>query len=371
MSTQYTGSESRREVLQKSLKPETSGGFTTLAAKMMVEPLGGKPAECTLVGHCRTFVFEFPGSHLVVEEPVGYQIIYSEGSRRAAITFDLPAYFGKEPADSVHHDIDVSLRAGIRKTYEKTLNPDGTSNKLFLVIEEYSNFPPTELNTKQCFTIDEVRDGREMIEGGREGKRALVALPAKGCPWPYFHPDTRHVNVILTAVKAVQNYTGHIRQLYECSCFVSSERTAVFIVRLTMSASLQTALPLTLPELEERAGRMRSMLRAMTSDSDPVAAELFDSIVLDNTKDDSYLRLSYLRLWQAAEDARRHLNHAELSNDGTLISGNRTPKELKAYRNDIAHWHTGRIDHKYLDDLQYTVMELLRRKYGGNPQSDA
>ena len=41
----------------------------------------------------------------------------------------------------------------------------------------------------------------------------------------------------------------------------------------------------------------------------------------------------------------------------------RTPKELKEYRNDIAHWHTGRIEGAYLSDLQRTALELLRRKY--------
>ena len=60
MSRQMKGSEPRRKLLQKTLNPEAQGGFTIHAAKLMAEPLGGRPAECILSGHCRTFVFEFP-----------------------------------------------------------------------------------------------------------------------------------------------------------------------------------------------------------------------------------------------------------------------------------------------------------------------
>ena len=80
--------------------------------------------------------------------------------------------------------------------------------------------------------------------------------------------------------------------------------------------------------------------------------------------DDDHLRLSYLRLWQALEDAKNHLDQPQLLNERQVIAGHRSPKELKDYRNDIAHWETGKIDRSYLDDLQHTAMELLRRKYG-------
>ena len=101
----------------------------------------------------------------------------------------------------------------------------------------------------------------------------------------------------------------------------------------------------------------------MPADSEPVAAELFDSILLDKTKDDGYLRLWYLRLWQALEDAKRHLGYPQLDNCKTVIAGTKTPKELTEYRNAIAHWYTGKIDYSYLEDLQLTAIELLRRKY--------
>ena len=177
-----------------------------------------------------------------------------------------------------------------------------------------------------------------------------------------------HVNVVLASVKAVQNVTGHITRLYECSCFVNDKGEAVYTLNATMSARAVVMSRVAPAELEERAVRIRAMLQSMMSESEPAAAELFDSIVLDKTIDDGYLRLTYLRLWQAVEDAKKHLGRPGLLNENQVIGGNRAPTELRAYRNAIAHWHTGRIDHSYLSDLEYTAMELVRRKYGGNAQ---
>ena len=335
----------------------------------MAKPLGGIPAGCTLTGHYRTIVFELPGSEVNAEESVQHSVIFETSGMKAAIVCDLLAYFEKEPADSLHFSIDVSLRAAVHRADEKSVEQRArTTKKLFLVVEEFAEFSPIVMSKDQCFTIDETRDGEAIIEGGRQGERALLAFPAVDCPWPDFQSDMYHVNVVLAAVKAVQNVTGHIAQLYECSCFVSSKQEAVYILNLTMNASGVVVSSLTAAELEERSSRIGSMVQRMMSESDPTASELFDSLVLDKTTDDGYLRLSYLRLWQAVEDARKYLGWPELLNERDVIAGNLAPIELKAYRNAIAHWHTGRIDHSYLSDLQYTTMELLRRKYGGNPE---
>lgn len=336
---------------------------------MMARPLGGEATECTLTGHCRTFVFEFPRSELVAEEPIKPITIFANSDLRAAIVCDLLGYFEKKPDESFHFSIDVSLRTAVQNIYKKSRAQYERKNKeLFLVIEEYVEFTPTVLSNEQCFTIDEVRNGEAMIEGGREGRNAILAVRALGCPWPEFQPEMYEVNVVLAAVKAVQNVTGHITQLCECSCFVNDNGEAVYVLDPTMSATGEVLSRVATEELEARAARMRTMLQRMMSESEPVAEELFDSIVLETTVDDGYLRLTYLRLWQAVEDAKKHLGHPGLLNEKQVIGGNRAPSELKAYRNAIAHWYTGRIDHRYLSDLEYTAMALLRRKYGGNSQ---
>ena len=280
---------------------------------------------------------------------------------------DLPAYFEQEPAESFHYSIAVSLRASVRNIYEKALEQSNRQRHskvpLFVVIEEYVEVSPTVLNSGECCIIDECRDGEAVIKGGREGKSFLLACRTSDGSWPDFHTDMSVVNLVLAAVKVEQNVLRHIEELYNGSCFVSSEGQAVYTPSPTMSAVGKLGPHPEPPDLKEKAGRIQVVLQEMMEDSEPAAPELFDSIILDKTKDDSYLRLWYLRLWQALEDAEGYLWHPQRDNINTVIAGEKTPKELKGYRNAIAHWHTGKIDYSYLENLQRTAMELLRRKY--------
>lgn len=222
----------RRENLLKSLDRPEDGGLTTHGIQAIMEPSGGRPAECTITGHCQTFVFKFPGSYLVAEEPVNHQVIYSHDGLKASIVSDLPAYFEQEPAESLHYSIAVSLRASVRSIYEKAVEQANQQTPpevpLFVVIEEHADVSPTVLNRGECFTIDEYRNGMAIIEGGREGKRALCASRTIDGSWPDFHADMHVVNVVLAAVKVEQNVTGHMEELCSSSCFVSSERQAVY-----------------------------------------------------------------------------------------------------------------------------------------------
>ena len=331
----------------------------------MAVPLGGEPAECTITGYCRTSIFKYPGSYLVAG--VDHHVVYSCGGLKAAIVSDLLGYFEQSSVESVHYSIAVSLRAGVHRTYQtafdqaiRSTDPD---TPLFLVIEEYESIPPTALDSGECFSIDECIDGMATIKGGREGKRTLLVFETCDGSWPDFHPDNFAINVVLAAVKAEQRFIHHIEELYSCACFVSSEGLVVYTMSSEMSVTLQTVSRLESGDVQKIASGIASMIQAMISESDPTARELCDSMVLDKTDDDGYFRLWYLRLWQAVEDAQKYLGYPQLGNTKEVIAGKRTPKELKAYRNEIAHWHTGKIDFSYLNDLQYTAMELLRRKY--------
>ena len=355
----------RRQALLRSIEPSNDGGITTQGAQLMAKGLGGVRAECTITGYCRTSLFRYPGVYL--KEAVEHHILYSDASSKAAIVSDLADYFERCSGVSLHYSIDVSLRDGVRQTYQRAVeqakqraNPDAP---LFIVIEEYANVPSTMLNSGECFTIEECRNGTAIIEGGREGKKSLLAFKTGDGAWPKFHSDSYTINMVLAAVMSEQNFTRHIEELYSCFCFVSSKGEAVYSMSPTMSATLQTASLLESEDVRERADGIASMLHGMMSDPDPTARELFDSMVLGDTKDDGYLRLWYLRLWQALEDAGRHLGYPQLFNLTKGIGRKGTPKELKEYRNEIAHWYTGRINFSLLSDLQCTAMVLVRRKY--------
>ena len=105
------------------------------------------------------------------------------------------------------------------------------------------------------------------------------------------------------------------------------------------------------------------MLQVMFKESHPSLNELFEALIFDKIDDDGESRLWYLRLWQAIEEAKGLLGYPQLWNSDIVIAGQKTPRELNEYRNNIAHWYTGRMEFQFFADLQRTAMELLRRKY--------
>lgn len=277
MSRRDKGRKDRRETLLKSLEPSEDGGFTTYSTKAVAKALGGRPAKCTITGHCRTFVFRFPGAYLVAEEPVDHKVVYSRGGLKAAIVSNLPAYFERDPAESLHYSIDVPLRASVSNIYEKAVEQANQQSPsevpLFVVIEEYTEVPPTVLNSGECFMIDECIDGKDRIKGGREGEKALFAERTTDGSWPDFHPDMHLVNVVLAAVKVEQNVIGHIEELHRSACLVNSEGQAVYIhPSPTISENLESFSYLEPPVLMKKADRIEALLQRMMSDSGPAAA---------------------------------------------------------------------------------------------------
>ena len=137
--------------------------------------------DCTLTGHWRTHIFAFPRAHLIDDGPLDPQTFYRQNGVRAAVVSDLLGYFEKESEESRHYFLDVSLRAGVQDVRSRTKSgAAGSGRPIFLVIEEYTAVVPTTLSEGQCYLIDEWRDGHPMIEGGREGKKALLAVPYAG-----------------------------------------------------------------------------------------------------------------------------------------------------------------------------------------------
>ena len=314
-------------------------------------------------------MFKYPGCHLTSEKQDLHEVIYEDETFKAAVVSDLPAYFQEGRSGFPHYAIDVSLRDGVDRIYSKEVSQQKATNvPIFLVIEQYESVPVTTFENGECFLIDERRDDEAVIEGGREGERALLVFRTINGAWPDFSPAMQAVNTVVTAVKVEQNVTHHIDELYSCSCFVSDDGRAVYTLHPTMSigyGGMRVSSPVDAKGLREKLTGIRSIHAGLRRDSvtTPQVAELIDSVLLDKTQDDGYFRLWYLRLWQAAADTKRLLGQPKFGEDLTIIAGKLTPKELKNYRDSIAHWWTGKVDFSFVTGIQQTVLELLRRKY--------
>lgn len=360
-------SHHRLQSLQRSLDNSGHGRATLEFAKMIAKGTGSQSVQCTIIRYYRTFLYEFPGATL--SETVEHHIVHSGRNLKAVIVSDLIHYFEQTSERSPHYSIDVSLRAGVRRTYTKVLEHSNSQVisdfPLFLVIEESICLPPTTLDRGECFITNEYQDGVEIIEGGRPGKRALTLVKTADGAQPEFKASMEMVNVVLAAVKIEQDTTDPIKELYRCCCFVDEKGNAVYSLSPTMSARVSLISRLRESYIHDKAPRIERMIETMigTSESDLHLKELFESLRLDATECDNTLRLWYLRLWQVVDDLKRFLDYPDLWNSPNTIAGKKTPKELKDYRNHIAHWWTGKMEFQYLVDLQRTTMELLRKKY--------
>ena len=361
--------QERRKSVLESLQRKSEGGFTTYAAKLMATPLGGTETDCTITHYCRTTVFEFPGCHMISEGPVPHFVICEDKSFRAAVVSDLLTYFEQGNSKFPHYAIDVSLRDGVDRAYRKELSQSKAPNPpIFLVTEQYESLGPTSFAKGECFTIDEWRDGDVLIEGGREGERALIAFRTVNGAWPDVSHDQHAVNTVLAAVKVEQDVTHHIAERYSCSCFVSDDGRAVYILHPTVTVGYgapRVSSPVDTDGLRKKVAEVRSIHDGLRRDSvtTPQVAELIDSILLDKTQDEGHFRLWYLRLWQAMVDSKKLLGQPRLEKLANAIAGKLTPTQLKEYRDSIAHWWTGKVDFDFVTSIQKTAHALLRRKY--------
>ncbi len=365
-----TQAEERIRSVLQSLEQEPSGNTTTYSAKAIASGMGGTEVDCTVEFYCRTFIFEFPGSQLTSDEPVAPQLITECESLKAVVVSDLPAYFQDGHSEFPHYAIDISLRHGVERAYSIEVEQwTPPQRPMFVVIEQYEAVPATTFANGECFEIDERRNnGQEIVEGGREGERALLAFRTCNGVWPDFSPDIQSVNTVLVAMKVEQDITHYIEKRYSCSCFVSEDGRAVYSYRLTMSSGyggVRVHSPIDTNSLITKVASIRSIHDGMRQDSVNTLqiAELADSVLLDKTQDDGYFRLWYLRLWQAAVESKNHLGEPGLKSRRDVVAGKLTPEQLNKYRNKIAHWWTGKVDFSFVTGIQLTVLALLRRKY--------
>ena len=241
---------------------------------------------------------------------------------------------------------------------------------MFLVIEESNQLTPVEMVKGECSISDEVvvRDGEKVpiLVGGREGEKFITAWATVDGAWPDLPNNQKLVNMILAGVRAGQQTSGPIRKYLDQNGLVTDDGRFVEMIRPTMSARGSTATPMDTTAYRGRVSEISRAIADMQKDiGAPHIALLVNSMYSDEYKDDAYQRLQYLGLWQSMADAgRKYLGYqGNLKEDNIVVAGNKTLRELKEYRDNIAHWWTDTIDENFFADLQRTINELIHRKY--------
>ena len=354
-------SEGRRASLVQSLESDSGGGITLHMAERERKGVNGRRVDCAITGYCRTRVFDFPGVMLTDDSEVGPSVILEAEGFRATISSDLERYLESVSA-SRHYAIDQSLRVGVADR-ERARAERGKSAELsvFVVTEEDRAVPETVMNRGECYVVDE----GEFLNEGRPGHDAIRACRTLDGSWPGSPSDTQAVNSVLAAIGVEQNATDHIVERFERFCFVSDAGKAVYPSITTMRAAVSKVSPVDRDDMAAKAARIGTIACGLHRDRGiPQVAELIDAVHLGKSQNDEYLRLWYLRLWQAAREAGRHLGFPQFENTQSLLEAVSSPKDQRSHRTAIAHWWTGRADAKFRSDLQRNIFEMLRRKYG-------
>ena len=355
---------------RKSLQSAAPDPQLTLAGlRGIYEAGGGQAISCTIIGHYRTQIFEFPRVHFQGECDQPPQSVYDSASIQATVVTDILDYF-LERSRSKHYAISPPLRHEVSETDEKLCSQTKGRTRVYLIVEEQNALSPVNMTNGECSILDEVqeRDGQMSanLVGGREGKTFIVAWHAVGGSWPTIPDNQDLVDMILAAVRAGQDSSEPIRRYVDTSCLVTGDGRYVATIRPTASAKLSTAKNMDSKSYREKVLQIRNAIAAMKPDiTVPHIALLVNSMYRDEYKDDAFERLHYLRLWESLSEAgEKHLGYSgNIRDDSEIIAGNKSLRELKQYRNDIAHWWTDTSDEGILADLQRTVNELLRRRY--------
>ena len=335
----------------------------------MYAGLAGKQIGCTISGYCRTQIFEFPRINLQVDSIGSSHSIYKSSSVQSCVTSDLTAHF-ENSGENAHYAISAPLRHAVKETAEKTKVQQNGRPVAFLVIEESSQLNPKQMIKGECSQVDEVvREAGElvpMLTGGRQGEKFIIASPTIDGAWPELPNNGQIVNLILAAVRAGQETADPIHKRIEQDCLVTNDGQFVMISRSSMSARINTVVAMDDAALITRVKEIRNAISSMEQDFNlPHVALLFDAMYRDEYKGEADLKLQYLKLWQSLSEAgKKYLVYQGNVRDAAeVVAGKKTLKELKRYRNAIAHWWTDSIDENYLADLQRTINELIRRKY--------
>ena len=354
----------------KALQPRPPAAVFPLAmVREMRAGGGGRDFACTVSGYYRTQIFEFPGVDFRPDGQEHHHTLYASSPVYACVTSDLVNYF-ETSARSGHYAVSPSLRCAVGETVEKVGSQQRDGVPVFLVMEESNSLTPVAMVKGECGIWDETMtvDGDEVprLDGGREGEQVIEAWHTVDGAWPDLPNNQLLVNLILAGVRAGQQTPDPIRRFVDKSCLVTDDGRFVVMMQPTVSARGSTA---TLMDPVAFGGRISEIGRAVAAMEQDIGRArmrlLVDSMYSDEYKDDSYQRLQYLRLWESLVKAANRLLRLRGSfGDGSVaVGGEKTPRELKDYRNAIAHWWTGTIDESFLADLRRTANELLRRRY--------
>ena len=116
--------------------------------------------------------------------------------------------------------------------------------------------------------------------------------------------DAGFVNIVLAAVKIVQDETEVIRELAESSCFYDDRDRAVYPMSMTANFNLSVSSPSTKEDIQHKLCALRILVDAFALECGNNRGHidtLVDALRLEKIETDHYRRAWYLSLFEATK----------------------------------------------------------------------
>ena len=307
--------------------------------------------NCSIRGHCRTNVFAFPKEGLFSERRLGPRVILENAISKATVITDLKEYF-EQQTPFRHYRICASLQKKVDDAIGENAAGFTVNHFPIFVALEQENSCESPLEDGLCF-VD-----RKTNANGRPQEVTYSVWNANGIEWTKLaESDSRFVNTVLAAVKAIQDETGTIREVAEAACFYEESGRAVYPISVTASASSEETSFLRATELEEKISRLAKLVNSIEAGrggARHAVPILVDALRLEDIDSDDYRRGWYLSLFEATK---------------AVLSGRyqqQFNQRHRGYRKTIGHPKPGtRMDMNEFDRLQRDALAEVRRVFLG------
>lgn len=326
-------------------------GLTAFAVKEM----GGAPFSCHITEYARTMIYSLPSYRVQEGHGASYLLKVTDTFKASIVT---------DPVRSVLDD-DFSEQQVVDDDFKNALttacNDDDEKARtaIFIVVQFKENLGNFSATLGQCTTFE------------YEGRKSHYIVDCIDAPAPSPDKRTKDINLVLSAVRAEFEETDALVKVFDRSCYMTSAGECVFKMEFSVSAAAKLVSSLSPLDLKAKSNAIQDLIARIESavredstkkklqnshDFEKRLGELIEALQLDESRDDAYLRLWNLRLWNRVEE------FGEAFRPRLQLSNNHNLADEKKHRNDIAHRGVNKIDWAVLRSLQKKTFLLLRQR---------
>ena len=314
--------------------------------------LGGTTFECYISEYLRTVVYRLPevfpqnGEALV-------SVIQEESDFKVSMVTDPTSYL-KDDNFSDQYDMDESFaRAMIEKFGNDAVS---STDDIFIVIqikEDMNLFPAVD---GQCIRTES------------DGTEVLLIVDCDDVNPPRLIDRTGVINTTMAAIKMEFGIAAGVGTILDSGCFVTDDDKCLFWFRPSLSSPhITVSSPLTHKEFTAKVEASIDTLRQLKAEVDSGRTggkrrwrseygdrlkDLIEALQLDPSLDDAYLRLWFLRLCHAAEEFGKTCGW-QFRNE---------MKDVKHYRDQVAHPVVERVDIALLESFQKRLYPIIKSR---------